>query len=233
MKTLREKLRGVVEPGSCTLPGKIYDTFMVSVILLSLLPLVLKDTTPFLAWLDWAVVAVFILDYLLRFFSTFRYPFTFMGIIDLLSILPSLLLLSADELKLFRLLRFLRAMEIFRVFKLLRYSQNGATLIRVIKKQKTALLLFLSLAVSYIFLCALLLFNIEPGTFDDFFEAVYWAAMSLTTVGYGDICPVTAAGRAITMLSSLMGIAVISLPAGILAAGYITEVTRPSKEASK
>ena len=152
-----------------------------------------------------------------------------MGIIDLLSILPSLLLLSADELKLFRLLRFLRAMEIFRVFKLLRYSQNGATLIRVIKKQKTALLLFLSLAVSYIFLCALLLFNIEPGTFDDFFEAVYWAAMSLTTVGYGDICPVTAAGRAITMLSSLMGVAVISLPAGILAAGYITEVTRPSK----
>ena len=117
-------------------------------------------------------------------------------------------------------------MSVLRVFKLLRYSRNCSLLLGVIKKQKTALLLVLSLAVSYIFICALLLFNIEPDSFRSFFEAVYWSTMSLTTVGYGDICPLTAAGRIVTMISSLMGIAVISLPAGILAAGYITEITK-------
>lgn len=216
----------MIEPGSCMLPSRIYDVFMILVIALSLVPLVFSEITPFLRWLDRTAVAFFALDYLLRLLVSLRYPFTFMGIIDLLAILPSVLLAADSGLRLLRLLRLLRAMSVLRVFKLLRYSRNCSLLLGVIKKQKTALLLVLSLAVSYIFICALLLFNIEPDSFRSFFEAVYWSTMSLTTVGYGDICPLTAAGRIVTMISSLMGIAVISLPAGILAAGYITEITK-------
>ena len=78
----------------------------------------------------------------------------------------------------------------------------------------------LALAISYIVISALVIFHIEPG-FADFFEALYWATVSLTTVGYGDLVPTTMLGRIVTMVSSLMGIAVIALPSGIVTAGYM------------
>ena len=69
-----------------------------------------------------------------------------------------------------------------------------------------------------------MVFNVEPESFDNFFEAIYWATVSLTTVGYGDIYPVTSVGRVITMISSVFGIAVVALPAGIITAGYMKEL---------
>ena len=77
------------------------------------------------------------------------------------------------------------------------------------------------IAIGYIFLTALIVFNVEPDTFDSFFDAIYWACVSLTTVGYGDLYPISTLGRAIAMLSSLVGIAIIALPAGIITGGYI------------
>ncbi len=71
---------------------------------------------------------------------------------------------------------------------------------------------------------ALLIFNVEPNSFKTFFDAIYWATVSLTTVGYGDIYPVSDFGRLITMVSSMFGIAIIALPAGIITAGYMTEI---------
>ena len=88
----------------------------------------------------------------------------------------------------------------------------------------------LTLALAYIIISALVIFNVEPDTFDNFFDAVYWATVSLTTMGYGDIYPVTAAGRIITMLSSLFGIAIVALPAGIVTAGYMEEIEKEGTE---
>ena len=73
---------------------------------------------------------------------------------------------------------------------------------------------------------ALVVFNVEPDSFSNFFDAVYWATVSLTTVGYGDIYPVTTIGRIITMLSSIFGIAIVALPAGIITAGYMNELRK-------
>ena len=73
---------------------------------------------------------------------------------------------------------------------------------------------------------SMILFNVEPESFGTFFDAVYWATVSLTTVGYGDIYPVTAVGRAVTMVSSIFGIAVVALPAGIITAGYMSELNK-------
>ena len=73
---------------------------------------------------------------------------------------------------------------------------------------------------------ALVIFNVEPDSFSSFFDAVYWATVSLTTVGYGDIYPVSVFGRIITMLSSILGIAIVALPAGIITAGYMTEIQK-------
>ena len=80
------------------------------------------------------------------------------------------------------------------------------------------------LAVGYILITALIIFNVEPDTYNDFFDAIYWATVSLTTVGYGDIYAVSDVGKVITMVSSLFGIAIVALPAGIITAGYMEEI---------
>ena len=82
------------------------------------------------------------------------------------------------------------------------------------------------LAVGYIFISALVIFNVEPETFNNFFDAIYWATVSLTTVGYGDIYAVSMAGKFITMISSVFGIAIVALPAGIITAGYMEELNK-------
>ena len=80
------------------------------------------------------------------------------------------------------------------------------------------------LAVGYILISAIVIFNVEPASFSSFFDAIYWATVSLTTVGYGDIYPVTVLGRAVAMLSSFFGIAVVALPAGIITAEYLNSL---------
>ena len=87
-----------------------------------------------------------------------------------------------------------------------------------------------SLAIGYILISALIIFNVEPQTFRSFFEAVYWAIVSLTTVGYGDIYPVSVIGRTVAMLSSFFGIAIVALPAGIVTAGYMNSIKNKNEK---
>ena len=95
-----------------------------------------------------------------------------------------------------------------------------------LEKGKLSFLLypFTFLALGYIFISALIIFNVEPSTFPNFFDALYWATISLTTVGYGDIYAVSTTGKIITMISSFLGIAIVALPAGIITAGYMKEI---------
>lgn len=82
------------------------------------------------------------------------------------------------------------------------------------------------MAVAYIFISAIVIYNVEPDSFNTFFDAFYWATISLTTVGYGDIYPVTPIGRCVTMISSLIGIAIIALPSSVITAEYLEEVSK-------
>lgn len=212
-----------------------YDIFMIIVIATSMIPLMTKTQSTAIHIIDRITVSIFIVDYLLRLFtadfkferksitSFLKYPISPMAIIDLLSILPSLIVLS-QSLKVLRLVRMARAFRVFRVFKAIRYSKNLQRLRNVWASSKTSLAVVGGLALGYIFVSALIVFNVEPTSFKNFFEAIYWATVSLTTVGYGDLYPVTAIGRVITMVSSIFGVAVIALPAGIITAGYMKEV---------
>ncbi len=96
----------------------------------------------------------------------------------------------------------------------------------VFKESKDALLAVCTLSAAYIFISALIIFNVEPDSFPTFFDAFYWATVSLTTVGYGDIYAVSTIGRIVTMISSVFGIAIVALPAGIITAGYMKAITR-------
>lgn len=210
---------------------KAYDVLMFLTIIVSLIPLTTKSHTGIFMWLDFVSTIIFIVDYVLRLvtadyklekgkFSFFLYPFTFLALADLLCILPSLFLLN-NSLRLFKILRMLR---ILRVFKFIRYSKNIQILTNVLKKQKDSLMIVGLLALGYIFISALIIFNVEPSTFPNFFDALYWATISLTTVGYGDIYAVSTTGKIITMISSFLGIAIVALPAGIITAGYMKEI---------
>ncbi len=224
--------------------SSVYDFFMIAVILISILPLAFKRSYMCFEVADKVCFVIFIIDYLLRWatadfkfeqksaVSFIRYPFSPMAIVDLLSILPSITLLN-QGLKLLRLLRMFRALRVFRAFKLFRYSKNAIIIANIFKKQKGPLGYVLVLALGYILISALIVFNVEPASFQSFFEAIYWATVSLTTMGYGDIYPVTEIGRIITMVSSLFGIAIVALPAGIITAGYMDELARIKNDDDK
>lgn len=201
----------------------------------SLIPLAFKEQTTVFLWLDKITVMIFIVDYLLRLITAdyklndkgkaafLTYPFTPMAMIDLLSILPSMTILNSG-FKLLKIFRLLRTFRVFRVFKAVRYSKNIMLILSVLKRQKDSLFVVLWLAVAYVLISALVIFNVEPQTFDSFFDAVYWATISLTTMGYGDIYPISTAGQVITMLSSVLGIAIVALPASIITTGYMEEI---------
>lgn len=219
--------------------SRIYDWMMLVMIIASIVPLMFIDDYPMFGVIEKVTVTAFIIDYLLRWYSSpiqlhrgvnsyWIYPFTLMAIIDLLSILPGLNLMNAS----FKLLRLTRLLKIVRLLKITRYSSKISMFLNVLKKERHVLFAVLLLALFYIFITALIMFNAEPHvnpetgeeTFSSFFDALYWATVTLTTVGYGDLCPVTDIGRVVSMLSSLFGVAIIALPSGVITASYLEEL---------
>lgn len=239
---MRKKIYSIIEISNGSKLSHVYDVLMFLVIIASIVPLAFREEKELYVVIDKVAASIFILDYLLRWFTAdFRwpnrarwksflaYPFSAMAIIDLLSILPSFAICNR-ALKLFRLTRLLK---ILRVFKFVRYSRNIQLLFRVLAKERSILLTVGVIAIAYIFITALVMFNVEESSmFQDFFDALYWATTTLTTVGYGDICPQTDLGRVISMISALMGVAVIALPSGVITASYLEEL-REEKNRNK
>lgn len=231
--TMRKRIYEIIEKASeGDTISKIYDYFIIFTIVISVLPLCFTTQNQTLVIIDKITAGIFIIDYILRImtadFSSKRkgawsfllYPFRPMAIIDLLSILPSVTNLNYA----FRVFRVLRLLKALRVFKFFRYSKNIRIITNVLVKKKDALLTVGMMALSYIFVTALIIFQVEPATFDNFFQAIYWATVSLTTVGYGDIYPTSVIGQVISMVSSFLGIAIVALPSGIIISGYQDEV---------
>lgn len=244
----RKRIFAIIEKGSThTLIGRIYEDIMLLMIIISLLPLVFVQQRPIFIWFDRISVSAFILDYILRWMTAdlknpekkplnafLTYPFSFMAITDLLSIMPSIGIFN----RAFKVFRLFRLLKLLRVVRILRYAPRIEMLLFVFKKEKVVLLSVLAIAVFYIFVTALLMFNVEmscytPGSkvvFDSFFDALYWATTTLTTVGYGDICPVSSFGRLVSMVSSIFGVAIIALPSGVITASYMEEMKKEKKE---
>lgn len=248
---MRKRIYEILEQGQNGDKTSIaYDILMLVAITASIIPLMFVEETRAFRIIEQVTVAFFILDYLLRWitadyrlqkkgWSFVLYPFTGWAIIDLLSILPGLNILGRG----FKIFRVTRLLRILRLFKFIRYSSKIQVLGRVIRKEREVLLTVLGIAVFYVFLTALIMFNAEPHinpntgavTFESFFDALYWATVTLTTVGYGDMIPVTDIGRFVSMLSALFGVAVIALPSGVITASYLEELKaeKRSKNSNK
>lgn len=237
---MRKRIYSIIEQGhGGDKISIVYDVLMLVAITASIIPLMFVEETTTFRIIEQITVSFFILDYILRWvtadyrigkkgWSFVLYPFTGWAIIDLLSILPGLQLMGRG----FKIFRVTRLLRILRLFKFIRYSDKIRVLGKVVRKEKGVLLTVLGIAVFYVFLTALIMFNAEPHinpitgnvTFEDFFDALYWATVTLTTVGYGDMIPVTDIGRFVSMLSSLFGVAVIALPSGVITASYLEEL---------
>lgn len=246
MKNWRVKIYEIIERADgSSLASRIYDISMMLLIIISVVPMMFVSYHPVFHITEIVTVSFFILDYLMRWMtadlklkkgpvSFLLYPLTFMAIIDLLSIIPVFSVMS-NNFKLFRLTRIFR---IARLFKFIRYTDKLDILAHVLRKERKVLISVMVISAFYVFITALIMFNIEPQvnpatgqpTFATFFDALYWATVTLTTVGYGDVCPVTTVGRFVSMLSSLFGVAIIALPSGVITASYLNELRKEEEK---
>ena len=229
---MRKKIYQTVHIYEGTILSVAYKWFMIAVIAASLIPLTVKGTSSVFNVIDYACLVIYIIDFLLRWVSAdykfdnyhwssfVKYPFRLISVIDLMSIVA----LLCPLLGMFKYSAITEVLKVFRIVRIFRYSKSIRTIIDILKRSKKALTAVGSLAVGYILISALIIFNVEPQTFDTFFDAVYWATVSLTTVGYGDIYPMSYIGRMIAMLSSFFGIAIVALPTGVVTAEYMKSI---------
>lgn len=224
--TLKEKIRRMVEEKN-TLAGRWFDLSIQILIILSLL-VYSVGTLPNLShfWkkvltiLDLFCYVIFTVEYILRIYITkkrLKYIFSFYGIIDLLAILPFLLASEID-------LRSIRALRVFRIISALKISSYSASLQRfsiALKLIRSELILFFIVTNIFLFLAASGIYFFEnaaqPKAFASVFHSLWWAIITLTTVGYGDVYPITAGGKVFTYFILLLGLGIITIPTGLIA----------------
>ena len=222
----RSYFRRIVEDNT-TRKGRIFDYFIQTLIILSLIAFsieTLPNNPPplqkALSLFEGICVIIFSVEYLLRIWvarKPFRYIFSFYGIIDLLAILPFYLPGTVD----LRYIRAFRTLRIFRSLKLIRYIKaiNRFHKAAVIVKEEVAL--FLIVSSIFVFLAAAGIYFFEheaqPDKFASIFHSLWWAVVTLTTVGYGDVFPITVGGRIFTFFILIVGVGIVTVPAGLVA----------------
>lgn len=155
-----------------------------------------------------------------------KYISSFMGLIDLFAIIPFYLpfLVSLD----LRTLRILRILRLFRIFKLAHYSSSLRLVGKVFNKKKEELFITLVLSVLILLITSSIMYKLEhdvqPDNFENIFATLWWAVATLTTIGYGDVYPVTAWGKILAAVTAIFGIGVVAIPTGILSAGFLEEI---------
>ena len=232
----KEKLRALVE-------SPIFIAAIQILILASAVAFVLESdravwglaeyATAFMV-LDWVFFVLFSIEYLLRVYIEPRkrdFIFSFYGIIDLLAILPSLFLVPG-----FRVLRVLRFLRVFRIFKATRFIlavDRLAAALRGIQQELLALAI-LSLMLVYLAACGIHYFerDAQPEEFGSILQSMWWAVVTLTTVGYGDVYPETGGGKIFTALVTLVGVGLVAIPSGLLASA-LTEARVEREKAEK
>jgi voltage-gated potassium channel len=222
---MKEKLRNIIEDNTSK-KGKIFDYFIQVLILLSLITFTIetlpnnsKNTIETLKVFELLCVAIFSVEYVLRIYVSkkpFKYIFSFYGIIDFLAIFP-FYLKGAD----LRALRAFRVFRIFRALKLIRYNKALNRFHIAAKIVKEEIVLFLIVTSIFIFLASAGIYFFEneaqPETFTSVVHSGWWAVVTLTTVGYGDIYPITVGGKIFTFFILLIGVGIVTIPAGLVA----------------
>jgi voltage-gated potassium channel len=217
-----------------TRAGKTFDIILLILIILSVLVVMVESVPSYsekfedsLFILEWIFTAVFTIEYILRILSTKRptkYILSFYGIVDLLSILPAYLSIMFAGSHYLLTIRGLRLMRIFRIFKLAQFIREGDLLYDALIRSRMKITVFLIFIMIVVTFLGSLMYLIEGGNdsgFTSIPRSVYWAIVTLTTVGYGDIAPVSAIGQAVAAVIMILGYSVIAVPTGIIGAELV------------
>jgi len=217
-----------------TREGKAFDVALLIAILLSVIVVMLETTKSvadrfytLLHVIEWVLTIFFTIEYILRLWvvhKPIKYATSFYGVVDLLAILPtylSIIITGAQSLLVIRVLRLLR---VFRIFKLFNYMQQGRLIVIALRASYPKIMVFMLFVLLMVTIAGSVMYLVEAGAnseFDSIPRAIYWAIVTLTTVGYGDISPDTSLGQLIAAFVMMLGYAVIAVPTGIVSAEFV------------
>ena len=235
----RKRLHEIVFESE-TPTGRAFDVTLIALILISVVTVMLES----LAWvrelygsqlyvIEWGLTILFTIEYVLRFIAVkrpLRYALSFYGIVDLLAILPTYLSLLIPGTQALLIVRILRLLRIFRVLKLSEYTAEGRIITTALQASRKKIFVFLVAVLTIVIVVGSTMYVVEgeENGFTDIPTSIYWAIVTLTTVGYGDLSPKTGLGKFLASIVMIMGYGIIAVPTGIVTA----ELARAGKPAS-
>lgn len=234
--TLKERLNIIVFE-SDTFLGKLFDEVLLVAILLSVIAVMLESVQSLkeeygqtLYIIEWVFTILFLMEYVLRIYISDdpkKYIFSFYGIIDLLSIIPTFLGLVLTGAHSLLIIRSIRLLRVFRILKMVRYLGEATSLAKALKASRAKIIVFIGALFSLTVILGTLMYLIEGGEngFTSIPRSIYWAIVTLTTVGYGDIAPGTTLGQIVAAAIMVLGYGIIAVPTGIVSA----EITSQGK----
>ena len=218
-----------------TSAGKRFDIILLVAILLSVMAVILESVSAIridfgeeLRIMEWVFTVIFTMEYLGRLYvvkNKIKYAISFFGIVDLISIIPTYLSFFLAGTQTLLVIRSLRLLRVFRVMKLVRYLEEAGNLSKALKASKAKILVFLGTVFILVILVGTLMYLIEgpKNGFTSIPTSIYWAVVTLTTVGYGDIAPQTVLGQSLASIVMIMGYGIIAVPTGIVSAEMVKQ----------
>ena len=233
--------------------SRIFDIFILSLIFLNIVAVIIETVEPvraaapaFFQWLEYVSIAIFSVEYIVRLWASttkrqysrpvlgrIRYAVTPMMLIDLLAIAPFFVAMAGD----FRAIRVLRLFRLFRVIKVARYSKAVRTLGNVLYAKREELVVTVFVLIVLLVLASSLIYHVEnkaqPEAFGSIPHAMWWTIITLTTVGYGDVQPITPLGKLFASVIAILGIGLFAIPTGILGGGFVEEMQKKKSASGK
>ncbi|WP_139924648.1 ion transporter [Hymenobacter sp. DG01] len=225
---------------SDTPAGRSFDIALLWAILLSVVVVMLESVRsinaqygPYLRVVEWIFTGAFMLEYLARLIVVRRpltYALSLLGIIDFLALAPTLISLLVAGSQYLLVIRTLRLLRVFRIFKLGHFVGEGEFIVRALKASRFKILVFLTAVLTLVVVIGTLMYVVEGGEngFTSIPKSIYWAIVTLTTVGYGDISPVTVLGQTLASVLMILGYAIIAVPTGIVSAQMASPQNTPA-----
>ena len=232
-ESLRRRIHEVIFEAD-TRTGKLFDIILLIVILISVISVILESVdsinkkyhTIIIAF-EWTITILFTIEYFLRIYSVnkpLKYIFSFMGIIDLLAIIPTYLIFVFPAAHSLSVIRSIRLIRVFRVFKLSHYLRGAHTMQIALRSSRPKIIVFLLSVLILVVVLGTLMYIIEGsyGTigFDNIPNSIYWSIVTLTTVGYGTVTPITIFGKIVASFIMILGYGIIAVPTGIVTSEF-------------
>ena len=232
----KEKLREIIF-GYRTNAGKRFDIILLLLIITSVIGLILDSDNTIhqtygkaLLTVEWICTIIFTIEYIIRIYcckSKKRYILSTMGIIDLLSIIPTYLTVFYAPIGSLMLIRIMRLARVFRIFQLSKYLRSGHTMQIALRSSRPKIIVFILYISLIVIILGAIMYVVEgqQNGFENIPKSIYWAVVTLTTVGYGDVVPITTLGKTISVFIMMLGYAIIAVPTGIVS----SELTKNRK----